>query len=288
MIKGSHNAMNRRPLVLYHANCADGFCAAWVAHRKLGDGADYLPVQYGQEPPDAAGRDVLILDFSYKRLILEEMSRKAASVIVLDHHKTAQAELAAIGCDPISGYLAGGKTLLCVFNMDKSGSRLAWEHFFFGKPSPWLVDYTEDRDLWRWKLPNSREVSAALASLPRDFATWDDLDARGVVGNRPPESLAGEGRAILRYQSQLVDSIAAAARECDVGGHKVLAANTSCLFSEVAEKLAAGRPFGAAWFVRSDGKKQWSLRSRDGGIDVSEVAKRHGGGGHRNAAGFEE
>lgn len=106
-----------------------------------------------------------------------------------------------------------------------------------------------------------------------------------------PEAFADlvhEGRAILRYQSKLVDAIAATAREVEIGGHKILAANTSCLFSEVAEKLAQGRPFGAAWFIRSDGKKQWSLRSREGGIDVSAVAKQRGGGGHFAAAGFEE
>ncbi len=95
------------------------------------------------------------------------------------------------------------------------------------------------------------------------------------------------GSAILRYQARLVDSLCEAAREMDLDGHKVMAANTACLFSEVAGKLAEGRPFGAAYFTRSDGKTQWSLRSRDGGVDVSEVAKKRGGGGHRNAAGFE-
>lgn len=101
-------------------------------------------------------------------------------------------------------------------------------------------------------------------------------------------ALVGEGAAILRYQDQLVEGICKAAVEQTLGGHRVLAVNTCVLISEVASKLAEGRPFGAAWFQRSDGKRQWSLRSRDGGVDVSEIARAHGGGGHRNAAGFED
>ena len=46
-------------------------------------------------------------------------------------------------------------------------------------------------------------------------------------------------------------------------------------------------PFAACYFCRADGKRQWSLRSR-GNFDVSEVARRFGGGGHNNAAGYTE
>lgn len=277
----------KRPLVLYHGpDCPDGFCAAWVSHRVLGDGADYLPVQYGQPPPDGADdkdRGLYVLDFSYPRDVTFRLAAlRHERVVVLDHHKTARAALDGLEIELASNNC--GDALTAVFDVGKSGARLAWEHFFPGEPAPWLVAYVEDRDLWAWKLPFSREVSAGLAARPRTFAEWDEL---GRHPRRPP-GLTQEGAAVLRYQSRLVDSACANAREVDIDGHKVLAVNATCLFSEVAGKLAEGRPFGAAWFVRGDGKKVWSLRSRDGGVDVSEVARRHGGGGHRNAAGYEE
>ena len=258
-----------RPLVIYHGSCPDGFCAAWVAHRSLGDDADYQPANYGESPPDVSGRDVFILDFSYKRPVMLEVIDKAKSVVVLDHHKTAKAELDGLAC--------------ATFDMEKSGGRLSWEHFFPVKPAPWLVDYTEDRDLWRWNLPSSKEMSAALASLPWTFDEWDRLNAL-----HNPEELVAAGAAILRYQSQQVESQVKNAAEIELAGHKVLAVNATHLTSEIAGKLAEGRPFGACFFIRGDGRKVWSLRSREGGIDVSEVAKAKGGGGHRNAAGFDE
>lgn len=269
------------PLVIYHANCRDGFCAVWVAKQALGE-IEAVPAQYGQEPPDVAGRRVYILDFSYKRSVLEEMSRKAESILVLDHHKTAQAELEAIGRDPFTGYLAGGKTLLCIFDMEKSGGRLTWEHFFGDKPAPWLVDYTEDRDLWRWTLPESKTINAALRSYPLDFAVWNDLLKRSLA------VLSVEGQSIFRREQQIIDDHLRHAREIEMEGHRILAVNATVLFSEIAGELARDRPFGACYFDRQDGKRQWSLRSRTDGVDVSDVAKRRGGGGHRNAAGFEE
>ncbi len=265
--------MSGKPLVLYHASCPDGFCAAWVAHRKLPD-AEFVPVQYGQDPPDVKGRALFVLDFSYKRPVMCNLYAACESLTVLDHHKTAQAELDGLG----------GPKAVIVFDMGKSGGRLAWEYFFPGQPSPWLVDYTEDRDLWRWKLEESHEVNACLASWPWAFEEWDKLALDGTA----VAHFAEQGTAILRYQSQAVEGQCKNAVEVDMDGHKVLAVNATMLISEIAGKLAEGRPFGASYFVRADGKRVWSLRSRDGGIDVSEVAKKRGGGGHRNAAGFEE
>lgn len=285
-----------RPLVLYHANCPDGFCAAWVAHRKFGDNADYIPVSYGQDPPDVTGRRLYIVDFSYKREVMRKILSSAHSVTVLDHHKTAEAELVGIVDEfmlrpDLIANPPGSELPFIRFDMSKSGGRLTWEYFFPVGRVPWLVDYTEDRDLWRWALPRSRELNAALGSYRRSFDLWDDFHLLGSdvnMGGRALDVLASEGGTILRYQDQLVDSICSCSREIDMDGHGILAVNTSVLFSEVAGKLAEGRPFGAAYFDRADGKRQWSLRSRDGGVDVSEVACKHGGGGHRNAAGFEE
>ena len=267
-----------RPLVLFHASCADGFCAAWVAHRRFGGGADYVAVNNGEPPPDVAGRHVYVLDFSYPRQVLLEMARKAAGVSVLDHHASAREELA--GLEP--GRVAN---VSCVFDLAKSGGRLAWEYFFPRDEAPWLVRYTEDRDLWLWKLNDSRAVSAFIASWPFSFTLWDQW--HGLRDDRDfwMDVLAG-GRAIIRYQDKVVEEQCKHAHEVTMAGHKVLAVNATHLISEIAGKLAENRPFGVTFFVNARGETVFSLRSRQGGIDVSEIAKSMGGGGHPQAAGF--
>jgi hypothetical protein len=265
------------PLVLYHGGgCVDGFTAAWCAFLKFGDKAEYRPVNYSEPPPDVAGRDVYVLDFSFRRAVTVEMTQRAKKFVCLDHHQTAAAELA--------GLSAGSDDGLIRLDMAHSGARLAWDYFYGDKDRPELVDIVEDRDLWRWKLSDSREINAAVRSYPFDFPRWSMW-----VNFWPAfrEDLVKEGRAILRYQDEVVGAHVKHAREVVVAGHKVLAVNATTLFSEIAGELAKGRPFGVAYFRRGDGKWQYSLRSDGDGLDVSAVAKTFGGGGHAHAAGYE-
>ncbi len=278
-----------RTLVIYHGGgCFDGFCAAWVL-RKLYPDAEFHPAKYGEPPPDCTGKRVVIADFSYRRPVMLDIVRQAGVVAVLDHHRTAEQELAGLSEEC---YRAGFTPPSVVFDMEKSGARLAWEYVCRHLPGlnpmpPWLVDYTQDRDLWRWKLPRSREINAALRTFPMEFGEWDSLAGMPAY-SAAWGSFIDQGAAVLRAEKQVVDQHVRNAKDREIGGYTVPAVNATVLFSEIAGELAQGRPFGACYFDRADGRRQWSLRSRDGGVDVSEVAKRFGGGGHRNAAGFEE
>lgn len=254
--------------IIYHASCADGFTAAWVAWTRYGDGAEYIAANYGDEPPEALGEDILILDFSYPRRHLEYMASVADSIRVVDHHKTAQAELLGLP--------------FCTFDMNRSGAGLAWDVLRPEAPRPALVNYVEDRDLWRWSLPNSREVSAWLSSWKPEFTRWSELSTQLELDR---ESAVSQGSAILRALDGYVDGLSTKAGRATIGGHDVPVINTTHGVSELVGKLAEGEPFAVGWFQRGDGKFIYSLRSR-GDFDVSAVAKQFGGGGHRNAAGF--
>ncbi len=272
------------PLVIYHANCWDGFCAAWVARKALGE-IEPFPAYYGAKPPNVKDRIVYVLDFSYPRDVMAQVATDARRTVVLDHHKTAMEALDGLH-QPESG-------IDVWFDMNKSGGRLAWEWFTamgYNMPTahqprtPWLVEYTEDRDLWRHELPESENINAALRSYPLDFALWDEFDSN--VGQR--EMFKREGAAIRRAERAIVDSHVRNAREQEIDGEMVRIVNATVLFSEIAGELAKGRAFGACYFDRQDGKRQWSLRSDENGVDVSAIAKAHGGGGHVHAAGYEE
>lgn len=275
-----------KPLVIYHANCWDGFCAAWVARKALGD-IEAIPAHYGQSPPNVSGREVYVLDFSYSFDVMADMASASRYFTVLDHHKTAERALADLEAMFITHNMAGRAR----YGVDRSGGRMAWEFFgsiggWDGMDSPWLVDYTEDRDLWRHELPHSEEINAALRSYPLDFDLWDRFGAVKDVVNQT--FLVQEGTAIRRAERQIVDAHVRNAREVELSGHRILSVNATVLFSEIAGELAKGRPFGACYFDRQDGRRQWSLRSDENGEDVSLIAKSRGGGGHAHAAGFEE
>jgi hypothetical protein len=255
-------------VIVYHDKCHDGITALWVAMLAY-PGAEPYAGNY-DVPPDLdrlRGADVLIVDFSWKRVPLLSIKEAAASLRVIDHHKTAQAELAGIGG--------------CDFDMERSGAGLAWD-LLFDCSRPPLIDYVEDRDLWRFRLPQCREVHAACNSHPLT------LEARGALMRRPIPELAAEGAAILRYHDKLVVGAAQHATTMTLGGHTVpaLACPVIEMTSDLGHTLARGVPFAVVYTDRPDGSRLYSLRSADDGLDVSEIAKAYGGGGHKHAAGF--
>ena len=68
-------------LVIYHANCTDGFGAAYAAWKLLGDRADYHPAKYGEAPPDVSGKNVVVLDFSYDNATTKKLMKDAKNFL---------------------------------------------------------------------------------------------------------------------------------------------------------------------------------------------------------------
>lgn len=290
-------------ICVYHGGCDDGFGAAWVVRKKWGDSVQFVPGAYSgtQWPSGMHGRNVLFVDFSLKREQMIEFANGGntgevpRSIVVLDHHKTAEAELrdwvhatlALADVDLLAAKYCTetGCPIVAQFDMERSGARLAWEFCFPGEIVPPLIRHIEDRDLWRYKYDTTAYVSAALRTYPQHFDVWDDLHAN--FGR-----LAIEGATILRGYRKNISDFVRNRYWAEVGGHRVPVVNVPYHYaSDVANELLKAEPaapFAACWFRRGDGKVQWSLRSSDGRLDVSEVAKAKGGGGHRNAAGFEE
>lgn len=282
--------MNRNPLCIYHGNCADGFGAAWVVRRanqaerengECGEQVEFHAGVYQTPPPeDIVDRHIIMVDFSYKRNVLLEMAAKASSILILDHHKTAQADLVDLP-----------KNVETVFDMDRSGARLAWDYFFPLSPVPELILHIEDRDLWRfykepWKTlrPYTRQIQANIFSHPYDFELWDGLMAM------PKEVLrdfARQGEAIERkHFKDIHELLAVVQHERTIGGYRVPVANLPYIHSsDAGHTMAKGKPFAACYWDVPDGRV-FSLRSEEDGIDVSEIAKQYGGGGHKHAAGF--
>jgi hypothetical protein len=248
-------------LVLYHAECADGFGAAWAIWKRF-PSAQFIAVKHGDPPPgNLAGQRIVIVDFSYSRPILENMAREASRLLVLDHHITAEKALAGLP--------------YAYFDLKKSGAVLAWE-WAHDEPAPWLLEYIQDKDLWQWALPASREINAALASYPFDFKLWDSFRQK---------ELEQEGRAILRYENELVSKLAAHATMVSFQGEVVPAVQSPVLTSQIGERLSPHYPFCIIWHDKN-GRRYYSLRSRESGTDVGSIAAAFGGGGHTHAAGF--
>jgi len=148
---------------------------------------------------------------------------------------------------------------------------------------PLLVKYVQDRDLWKWELPNSKAVDAFIRSQQKTIEVWDALNY--IINMKDLVRVVDNGTTILQREQQIVNKAKSSAAMKEIAGCRVPVVNTTEMISEVGHALCEGRPFAVMY--QDDlqrGKRVWSFRS-DGGVDVSEIAAKWGGGGHRAAAG---
>lgn len=299
-------------VVLYHGGgCLDGFTAAWVLAKFMAENAPgapmaFIPMQYNKTiahcaaksghvnlPSDGRlcrGKIVYMLDFSMNKDEMLQICRESKMFYVLDHHKTAQEAISAA-----FEYGALGK-----FDNEQSGAAITWE-WLYGphRPIPKIVQYVQDRDLWRFNLPNTEAITAVLASHPHDLHVWTDL-AKHIATPYNEAELIREGYALLRQRAANIDRIIG-----DANGHQakfyvgedatpmwVPAVNAPPLYaSDICHELLdrlPDAPFVAAWSVNNNNAAEIivNLRSENHRQDVGAIAKQYGGGGHRNAAGF--
>ncbi len=272
-------SQSSKKLCIYHGNCLDGFAAAWAVRHSLADSVEFYKGIHQQPPPVVDGRDVVLVDFSYKRSVLEKMLETASSIIILDHHVSAEQELSDL---LNSGQIDG------LFDMSKSGAVLAWEWFNPDQKAPVLIRHIQDRDLWSFKLDGTREICSALSSYPSDFQVWDKLMTRN---EQQLTDLRREGEAIERkLQKDIEQLITSGVRRMTIAGYDVPVLNAPAAYvSDAGHIMSVGEPFAACYWDHANGRS-FSLRSNGQGdansIDVAEVAKIYGGGGHKNAAGF--
>ena len=269
-----------KKLCIYHGNCLDGFAAAWAVRHALGESVEfYEGIHQQPPPPDVDGVDVILVDFSYKKDVLKEMLLSAASITILDHHVSAEQDLSDLMSN---GQIDG------LFDMKKSGAMLAWQWFNPGQKAPVLIRHIQDRDLWSFKLDGTREICSALSSYASDFAIWDELMSRN---EQELTVLRREGEAIERkLQKDIKQLIASGVRRMTIAGYDVPVLNAPAAYvSDAGHMMSVGEPFAACYWDHANGRS-FSLRSNGqdevNSINVAEVAKIYGGGGHKNAAGF--
>ena len=261
-------------LILYHKNCPDGFGAAWAARKKFGNKAEYLGVDHRFTPKEKfikTRKEIYTLDFCYSQSILKKLLKINPNIAVIDHHITSKE------------IIKSAKNYFYALN--HSGSVLSWMYFHSKKPVPRLLQYIEDVDLWKWKLPFSAEISVALELYNNfDFKKWDKIapnfeDAKKIM------KYVNEGKLILKYRGAILKRILGGVEKVKFEKQKAYVINSPVWQSEIGNYIVKNKKaIGIVW-SRKSGKINVSLRS-NGKIDVSKLAFKHGGGGHKAASGF--
>lgn len=266
----------------YH-NDLDGRCAAAIVYRYWkkceSDGLEekYIELDYKDEvliDEIHLKERIIIVDFSFKPEIMEKVLKRTENIIWIDHHKTAQ--------DYPYQDLPGLRNF---DDKSMSGCELTWEYFFRNEIAPQSVILIGDYDKWALKFqPECFQFCEGLKmeETTPESPIWDNLL---VWGDKSVDSIIEQGKSAIRYRDNYCNKICNDfGYETELEGYKVFATNFYQFGSKGFGNKMDKYDFCIAYI--HDGRNftvsLYSIKN----IDVSEIAKKYGGGGHKGAAGF--
>lgn len=263
-------------LVLYHADCMDGYAAAWAAWKVFTNKARYQAVQhYTPLPHFPDGVELYIVDFCYPIDVLVSAAQRASKIVVLDHHISAQKDF-----ETYQSHSPIPDNLEINFVQNHSGCMIVWQYFQGDTAPPVLLQHIEDHDLWLHQLPKTEAICKALyLRLPVHFSAFEQIKLA---------TLQREGTLLVKQQQLNVSRLLKARHSVRLNNIKGLAVNAPGMFSsDLGHELAnKSGTFGLTYFYHGKRKcYECGLRSISD-FDVSKLAQAFGGGGHKNAAGF--
>jgi len=259
-------------VILYHAECNDGFGGAWAAWKKFGNEAEYIPIEHQKPLPEGLFRkQIFFVDIVPDEATLKKAINDNVSVVGIDHHKTSEAKM----------HLFKDYS----FDNNHSGSVLAWKYFHPEKAVPKLLLFIEDMDIWKWEYQETNRFIAALALYDYNFESWSKISL-DVENPEKFRDYLSKGEIINDYIKKIASDLIKHAQKVSFEGYDVYAANAHHPIKSFVGPVLRKKypPFAITWVQEGD-MIHVSLRS-DGSVDVSEIAKKYGGGGHKAAAGF--
>ncbi|RJQ32768.1 hypothetical protein C4572_00520 [Candidatus Parcubacteria bacterium] len=266
--------MNKKKIAVFYHDDEDGFTGAWAVWKKLGDKAAYKAVRSGGEGDfdRIHGKEIYFIDYSPVQKEAEKLS-EANKIILIDHHISSR-ETALT--------LPGS-----LHRLNNSGASLAWEYFHPKKKMPPIIKTVEDYDLWKFKLPFTRELMAGLSLLKKDFKNWEKF-SKDMENKTKRKVLIDQGKSIIKYQESVMEKIMENGEGVLFEGHPAFVVNSSFLSSEIGNKIykQTGK-IGIIWSYKGKKDKNIYVSLRGGGdMNLNDLAKKFGGGGHKAAAGF--
>lgn len=272
-------------IVCYHKNCPDGIGGLWVANHYQEIPIHYpLPAGENPEIDQLEEKRILFVDVCPQVHFILSTIHTVKKITILDHHKTSKEMVDTIVQENIPN-------LEVVFDMERSGARIAWDYFFPANPCPFFIQYIEDKDLWKWKLEFSQEINFAL----QDHLNLKEFTCFFQQEKSSFQTLLKEGKALKEKNDEKIRLISSQAIKgsfhCDEQTYHVMIVENAdrSLTSDVGNYLCESYPeidFAVITFQKPD-YYSVSLRGIKGKCpDLSKIAKHYGGGGHESSSGM--
>ena len=258
---------------LYHSADLDGHCSGAIV-KYFYPQCETIPINYGDECPKfRAWEIIVIVDFSLPRNTMEDLTR-TNHVRWMDHHKTAIEEMEGL-------HIPG------IREIGKGACELTW-NYFSGYKLPKAVRLLSLYDVWDHEDPEVLEFQYGMRiepdTSPENVNLWKPLlydDTTKV------SSIKNAGKTILQYEKEQNKKYCdSCALPLSFEGLTFMAMNKPMSNSKVMDSIYNPDEHDGVLFFAYRHGKGWTISIFSDTIDVGAIAKRHGGGGHKGAAGF--
>jgi oligoribonuclease NrnB/cAMP/cGMP phosphodiesterase (DHH superfamily) len=223
--------------------------------------------------------NIWIVDFSLNLDVMWALNDRANKVYWYDHHATA------INRPILEDHT---QNTFGLRDVKRSAARLVWDDLFGGEP-PRPVLYVEDRDLWRFRLPETRAFTEGLyAEQAKPESQIFETLINEVDSKHDSEiaRLISIGEVLLKAKAQRIERAIKRGYYGTIFGHRAYFVNASEDISEIGEKIYMAHPDPIVVVIYYYfGADEVHLSFRSNSVDVEAIAQRMGGGGHIGAAG---
>lgn len=305
---------SNQTIVLYHKNCSDGKCGAFLFSLKYNN-LKMVPIYHYDKPPDCSDKHVVMIDICYTSETLITIYNSAKSLTILDHHITAVDEI-----NKLSEELKN--KINFIIDINRSASEIVWDYVFNQnkniKNKPFLVQVITDKDLYKWSNSFSRDIYSGLQlnncfTFKKMKEILDDEKRNYVFINKLNNklnnsklnnsklsdriainkysiyyNLYNEGKTVNKLYNDKAKKYYNNAIRGIFKDYKVLITNADNSLINYISDISLKNDnidifINMFYNIKSN---TWNLSLRSLKIDVAAIAKEYGGGGHKNAAGF--
>ena len=272
---------------IYHSRDNDGYACGAIIKRKYPD-AKLIGFDYGQEFDFSLvnNEPVIMADVSLEMPDMLKLAEKSNWQFTwIDHHISKMNDYKKFVGD-------GEDFCKTVLDNNISACEGTWKYLFPNEPMPKGIlllgeyDTWRKKDLKRWEneiLPfqfGIRMICNSTETFPTYLFKNNEEDIIEIIKS---------GKTILKYQEQVNETACRAAFEYEFEGLRCICLNGGGFNSDVFKSVYDESKHDAMMPFKYDGKdNQWIFSlygTKD--IDLSLIAKKWGGGGHKSACGFQ-
>ena len=276
-------------ICLYHGSDIDGICSAAIVKLSNPD-TILIPAEYGIKVKIddivSDGDTVIIVDFVLQPFSEMKRLSEKAHIIWIDHHNTA--------IEDYNEYISSGviEPLNGVRNVKLSACELAWNWFNPNIPLPYSVFLLGRYDVWAHG--ESKSILPFQYGMKLNHEPPENMEFWKNVFSSPRDSdtiqtIIRQGKTIMRYRAKLNEKLCELQSfKSSLMGYSCICINRALSGSSIFDSLKNREEYDimVTFYICSRGAWNVSMYSIKPEVNVGEIAKLFGGGGHANAAGF--